>query len=148
MECCILLCLLSPLLGQLLPRSGKCLILRLELCRTPWMGKLPPPWYYSTAIIPKDRDYRMKSWLASMLAGEFSLGSAMTDTRALQEKCKIMSCRYLIASTYLRRVAMFQFGLHTRFPSTPGPATASRALGLKFMSDLDTVTTIVRQYYC
>ena len=118
MECCILLCLLSPLLGKLLPRSGKCLILRLELCRTPWMGKLPPPWYYSTAIIPKDRDYRMKSWLASMLAGEFSLGSAMTDTKALQEKCKIMSCRYLIASTYLRRVAIFQFGLHTRFPST------------------------------
>ena len=60
----------------------------------------------------------MKSWLASMLAGEFSLGSAMTDTKALQEKCKIMSCRYLIASTYLRRVAIFQFGLHTRFPST------------------------------
>ena len=46
--------------------------------------------------IPKDKDYFMKSLLASMFAGEFSFGSEMTVCRALEEKCEIRSCSYLI----------------------------------------------------
>ena len=46
--------------------------------------------------LEEDKDYHMKSLLASMFAGEFTFGSEITLRRALEEKCEIRSCSYLV----------------------------------------------------
>ena len=46
--------------------------------------------------LEEDKDYHMKSLFASMFAGEFTFGSEITLCRALEEKCEIRSCSYLV----------------------------------------------------
>ena len=47
--------------------------------------------------LEEDKDYHhMKSLFVSMFAGEFTFGSEITLCRALEEKCEIRSCSYLV----------------------------------------------------
>ena len=52
--------------------------------------------HIAITALPKEKDYPSKSLLASMFAGELVFGSEMTVIRALEEKCEIRSCSYLV----------------------------------------------------